>query len=702
MIAPLLSPSRAAVLFSIKVFLASMLAYWIALQFNLERPYWAMGTVYIVSNPLSGVSTSKAYYRLIGTVLGGIATVVFVPNLAYAPELLSLVIALWVGGCLFISLLDRTPKSYIFMLAGYTVTIAGLPIVDAPDTAFSYAISRIIEIGIGVICAALVNRIVFPSHAGPVLYERVKGWLSNASDLTQATLEGKGSSSEARAEQRKLAADAVDMRAFSINIGYDTSHHRDLYPFLRALQHRMIRMLPLISGISDQMDALRQLGPIPAAVDALLKETAAWLSRGATAEMAEGEDLLRRARAMEQEDSPDTPWQTALISNLAYRLAELIEVWLDCRALHDNIQQSSSPSPRSAAVIAAVQKPVLHRDYFMAAVAGGAASVSILVACAFWIASGWSGGQGVAQLAGVFCCILAGLDNIVPALRKFLTFTLYSIVAAFLMQFLILPNVTEFLPMIACLGLVLIPSGIFLTIPSHFMLGMCMCVNFLFIVMPTAKLSLDFQTFASTNLAMVLAVLCAIVVCNLMRSIGAEAHVARLTRQAWRRISEIPLRRRPISHDRLSDQLVDVLGLIVPRLASLPAEAGDNTTNLLRDLRAGLNLTDIRHARVGLSRPDRDRVNAVLSSAADYYRNRGKHPDAPPTEALRSLDACLAETRENRNPHDGGISLRNALIALRICLTRDPLPAHLALPAPEVPPSPENDTPALTEKACPA
>lgn len=45
------------------------------------------------------------------------------PTLVNSPELLSLAIAAWVGLCLYVSLLDRTPRSYMFMLAGYTCAL---------------------------------------------------------------------------------------------------------------------------------------------------------------------------------------------------------------------------------------------------------------------------------------------------------------------------------------------------------------------------------------------------------------------------------------------------------------------------------------------------------------------------------------------------------------------------------------------------
>src|ERR1700739_2168152 len=108
----------AAPVFACKTFLAAVLALLAALWLDLPRPYWAMATVYITSQPLAGATSSKALYRVLGTLGGAAATVALVPNLIDAPELLCLAMALWVGLCLYLSLLDRQPRSYAFMLAG--------------------------------------------------------------------------------------------------------------------------------------------------------------------------------------------------------------------------------------------------------------------------------------------------------------------------------------------------------------------------------------------------------------------------------------------------------------------------------------------------------------------------------------------------------------------------------------------------------
>ena len=89
---------------------------------------------------LAGATRSKAAYRVAGTLLGAVVTVILVPNLVNAPELLVLAIAFWVSVCLYFSLLDRTPRSYMLMLGGYTAALIGFPAVGEPGAIFDTAV----------------------------------------------------------------------------------------------------------------------------------------------------------------------------------------------------------------------------------------------------------------------------------------------------------------------------------------------------------------------------------------------------------------------------------------------------------------------------------------------------------------------------------------------------------------------------------
>ena len=115
-------------------------------RIGLTRPYWAITTSYLVAQPLAGAVLSKAVFRVAGTVLGATAAVVLVPAFVNEPVALSLALALWLGVCLYFSLLDRTPRAYIFLLAGYTASIIGFPSVETPGEIFNVSILRVQEI----------------------------------------------------------------------------------------------------------------------------------------------------------------------------------------------------------------------------------------------------------------------------------------------------------------------------------------------------------------------------------------------------------------------------------------------------------------------------------------------------------------------------------------------------------------------------
>ena len=125
-------PSVRDWLFSAKTFAAAMIALYIGLALELPRPYWAMATVYIVSNPFVGATRSKALYRALGTALGASAAVVIVPPFVESPFLFSVLVAVWTGTLLYLSMNDRTARSYVFLLAGYTLPLIALPAVTNP------------------------------------------------------------------------------------------------------------------------------------------------------------------------------------------------------------------------------------------------------------------------------------------------------------------------------------------------------------------------------------------------------------------------------------------------------------------------------------------------------------------------------------------------------------------------------------------
>ena len=200
-----------------------MLAFSIALLLDMPRPYWAMASVYIASNQLTGATYSKAVYRILGTLIGAAGTIVLVPNLVNAPELLSLGIALWVGICLYLSLIDGTPRSYVFMLAGYTVALLGFPIVSMPQSTFDIVVARVQEITLGIICASVVAMVVLPRSVASAVTAQADAWLAGARRLGMNVLTGHGSDQERDNERIRLAAAASEIDQLGRHLGYEAA-----------------------------------------------------------------------------------------------------------------------------------------------------------------------------------------------------------------------------------------------------------------------------------------------------------------------------------------------------------------------------------------------------------------------------------------------------------------------------------------------
>ena len=221
-----------------------MLALYLSYSMGLPRPFWAMTTAYIVSQPWSGAVRSKALYRLVGTFVGSAMTVYMVPRLSNSPVVMTAAMALWVGACLYMSVLDRTPRSYLFMLAGYTAAMIGFPSVSEPTLVFDTALARVEEIALGIVCATLVHSVVLPRGLAPALTLLLDKAVRDARLWMQDILAG-GDAGKSDKDRRTLANDITQLRLLSTHVPFDTSNLRWTAGAVRAMQDRVAALTPL-------------------------------------------------------------------------------------------------------------------------------------------------------------------------------------------------------------------------------------------------------------------------------------------------------------------------------------------------------------------------------------------------------------------------------------------------------------------------
>jgi uncharacterized membrane protein YccC len=652
-------PTPDELIFALKTFTGAMAAFYLSLWLGLDNPYWAMATAFIVAQPFAGAMRSKAVYRFCGTLLGGTAAVVMVPNLVNAPVLLSLAMALWIALCLYLALLDRSARSYAFMLAGYSAGIIGFPAVSDPGHIFQTALTRVEEISIGIACTTMVGTIIFPRPLGPVLAQRIGSWVQPARDWALAALAGAEESTEAVAARRRLAFEATDAAMMISQLGHDTSHLQSAVHFVNRLRVYVISLMPVLSAIGDRVAHLKRLGGITPELAAVLDGVGTWLRRGGP---EAPEALLGQIGALEQ---TVTDWAGLLRASLCVRLEELIRLVHHSRAIRRHVIDGDE-APKTAALEAEYVAAMAEtHDHKLALLSAFAAAAALLVLCFIWIETGWTYGAGAAVIAAVACSFFAAQDDPAPAIAQMLRNAVIVCAGIWVYDFAILPRVSSFAELCLVLSPVGLTIGFLISRPATFGTGMLLGA------MGSTQLSLengyhaDFSAYANSSIALIIGLGSALVITRLIRSVGAAWSAERLMRANWHDVALAA----SAEHDRarLTGLILDRLGLMMPRMAAVASGADTAASGALKDLRVGLNMIALHREQWHLPDATQKASAAVFAGVAAHYEGDAR---APAPEALcAAIDAAIRPMLRNPQAYKEALMIFSGL---RIVL----FPAH--------------------------
>ena len=459
---PLLAfrPNKMDWIFATKTFVAGILALYIAFSLNLAYPIWAIGTVFVIANPYSGMTSSKSIYRLFGTLLGAIVSIAVTPFLINTPVLLTLFLASWVGFCLYISMLDRTPRSYVSMLAGYTTVILCYNIVYYADTVsiFDMALGRFLEIALGVVCSAIVTTTIFPMHIGPAVQSRVVKTFQDVHALFDQILLDQKQLENYNQLLGNITRDASDIHVLAVHLSYEKSNLQGMTKPLQEMLHQLTMLVANLVAMSERM---KQLDQIEMTYREKLKTVHAHIAEYLQDHHEIKAQELNLLPSQFESDFAALvlsapPEQQLILNALKMDIRHFIQNVRAVKLIWQRIQQGDDSLPESMTPLT-TSYPSLHRDHGVAVRGGISAFMIILIATAFWILSGWKAGFMLAEMAAISACILTAMDNPVPALKLFIRANIYSAVVVFIYAYGIFPHVTTFWE----LALVLAPFSIF-------------------------------------------------------------------------------------------------------------------------------------------------------------------------------------------------------------------------------------------------
>ena len=440
-------PNKLDWIFATKTFLAGILALYVAFRLNLDYPIWAIGTVFVIANPYTGMTASKSLYRILGTLLGALVAVAVTSWLINTPWLFTLFLSCWTGVCLYFSLLDRTPRSYILMLAGYTAVIICFNSIYFIDTIslFDMAVGRCLEILIGVLCSAVVTTLIFPMPIGPTVQERVSQTLFTAEQLFHDILVQPQSDKNDGKALRQLTRDIADLHVMATHLSYEKSVLQGMTQPLQEMLNQVTLAVTNLVAMSERMQQLDMIDlkyrsallDLPSKLYHDIQNTAC-LDDAHPYQLAgyfdtDFENIIKHAPEL----------QVVMLKSLKMDIRHFIQNIHTIKCIWQNMQNGDSTLPKWL-VPTNTHYPKLHRDHGIAVRGGISACLTVFIATSFWILSGWNTGFMMAEMAAISACILTALDNPVPALKMFIRANIYAGIAVFIYAYGIFPNITEF------------------------------------------------------------------------------------------------------------------------------------------------------------------------------------------------------------------------------------------------------------------
>ncbi|EXG29580.1 fusaric acid resistance family protein [Acinetobacter sp. 263903-2] len=525
-------PSRLDLIFALKTFIAGMLALFVSFELDLINPMWSIGTVLIIANPYSGMVSSKCVYRVVGTIGGAVIALTLTPHLINTPWIFTVVLSLWVGFALYVSLLDRTPRSYAFMLAGYSTAMIVFNAITYIDqyNIFDIALARVIEISIGVISSAVVSATILPMHIGSAIKQRVIKTLKDTENLF-ANLLNTDSQQNNTQLLAAITRDTTDIHALAVHLSYEKGELHGMTKPLQEMLHQISMVVANLVALSERIKQLQELRFIETHAEKLQQLSAHVVQFLEQKDLIIDENILQLPDEFESDfaslmESASTH-QQVLVAAMKMDVRHFISNVLAVKVLWQRIQQGNKEIPDNITPMT-TKYPSLHRDHGVAIRGGISAVLITFIVTGVWIVSGWKAGFMMAQMGAVTACILTALDNPVPVLRIFIWGSIASAVLVFVYAFGIFPHVTTFWE----LGLVLLPMFLFaVSMMANQMLmpvGMVLGINTMMGLNLHNAYSMDAVSYLDSSFAMILGVLVSLIVIDVVRAMSPDTSESRI------------------------------------------------------------------------------------------------------------------------------------------------------------------------------
>jgi uncharacterized membrane protein YccC len=372
---------------AVRIALTCVVAIYLAMLLELDRPEWAGWTVLSVSLATRASSLQKSLWRALSSIIGCVIAVALTANFAQSTLAFDVTIALWLALLTAPASVERGQRSYGFALMGYTVPIVTLGNVDQPGQVFQVAVDRCSTLLLGIACAHASSVLVAPGvHE---ISSSLAGRLEAAATACGAWLRGvqRGGKVPEPPISQVLALDSAVADAFTEQPSLQTGRRAVSDAPIRLLHLLAIGLLERRLGLRDGSEASTLLGNHFAGADRQLRR------------IRSASRLLRAGRRADNRHTRVRP----------------IAIDRDGRQAFNNAVRTA---------------------------------VGVSLANGFWYVSGWPSGAGAVTWTALASMLLAARPNPTVATRNFLIGAALAAVVGIVVHFSVLTTSGNF-PLLA-------------------------------------------------------------------------------------------------------------------------------------------------------------------------------------------------------------------------------------------------------------
>jgi uncharacterized membrane protein YccC len=609
--------------FVAKAMLAAFSALWLAFRFGLDSPSTALATTVILALPSSGMVLEKAFYRFLGTLVGCSAALLLVALFPQSPPMLFIGVALWIALCTGGAAMHRNQQSYSFVLAGYTACMIAVPAIDAPAHVFALAATRVTEVGLGIICSAVVHDVIFPRRHSHAVMRTVQTRYAGFIVFCRQVLEQRLSPEQAELNHLKFAADIAALESGRAAAFFEADHARAHTRQLHAFNAAFMTVLTTFYTLHRLIHRLRAnaTGPVLALVEPMHAHLAQSMKVDLTPDCIarirqELAGDIATARAQLTDDSPVGRPQQIDFDTAIELLQRFVRDLEEFSALYHGLGKKTRRQVSDPGAYTPKTPPAI------VFASGFRAGATLLITAAAWYWLAWPFMANAILMATIFCALASSSPRPTALVQQVLTGFLIAAPLAFVTEFVLMTRANDFGPMVL-VALPLLALGSYLsTGPKWAGVGIGIGMFSATLLVPSNLMHYDVEAFASSELSLTMGVAVAYVVFKVVlpeHTMGHKDHVAAaLWREALNACSASLHRLKR----RFDNRVRDLLSQLNAASGPAPSEAARAV------VRQGLTLLELGHAVIELRQliaaspggPARHGLQQVVREVAGYLR----------------------------------------------------------------------------------